>query len=83
MFLLYTKLLIKHNLLRPFTIKRNKMDSSSLMHLVKSSVPALTADKHKGQAGRIGIVGGSLEYTGAPYFSGISALKVSFFPYFD
>lgn len=31
---------------------------------------------HKGQAGRIGIIGGSVEYTGAPYFAGIAALKV-------
>jgi len=29
----------------------------------------------KGQAGRIGIVGGSLEYTGAPYFSATAALR--------
>uniref|UniRef100_A0A6P7GC00 ATP-dependent (S)-NAD(P)H-hydrate dehydratase n=1 Tax=Diabrotica virgifera virgifera TaxID=50390 RepID=A0A6P7GC00_DIAVI len=38
--------------------------------------PPLTQDKHKGQAGRIGVFGGSLEYTGAPYFSSISALKI-------
>ena len=25
---------------------------------------------HKGEAGRIGIVGGSFEYTGAPYYAG-------------
>ncbi len=39
-------------------------------------VPVLKDDMHKGQVGRIGIIGGSLEYTGAPYFAGISALKV-------
>jgi ATP-dependent NAD(P)H-hydrate dehydratase len=39
-------------------------------------VPKLTNNFHKGEAGRIGIVGGSLEYTGAVYYSGISALKV-------
>ena len=38
--------------------------------------PVLSDAKHKGQAGRIGVFGGSLEYTGAPYFSAISALKV-------
>lgn len=31
---------------------------------------------HKGQAGRIGIIGGSLEYTGAPFYAGMAALKV-------
>lgn len=35
----------------------------------------LTERLHKGQAGRIGIVGGSFEYTGAPYFAAISALR--------
>lgn len=43
---------------------------------IKSIVPDLNGDRHKGQAGRIGIVGGSLEYTGAPYFAAISSLKV-------
>ncbi|CAH1159753.1 unnamed protein product [Phaedon cochleariae] len=38
--------------------------------------PPLSRDRHKGQAGRIGVFGGSIEYTGAPYFSSISALKV-------
>ncbi|CAH1105299.1 unnamed protein product [Psylliodes chrysocephalus] len=38
--------------------------------------PSLTHELHKGQAGRIGIFGGSIEYTGAPYFSSISTLKV-------
>lgn len=39
-------------------------------------VPALSTLKHKGEAGRVGIVGGSLEYTGAPYYAAISALSV-------
>lgn len=44
--------------------------------LVRRIVPPLTTEKHKGQAGRIGVVGGCQEYTGAPYFAAISALKV-------
>lgn len=39
-------------------------------------VPRMEANLYKGRAGRIGVIGGSLEYTGAPYFSAISALKV-------
>ena len=31
---------------------------------------------HKGQSGRVAVLGGSPDYTGAPYFSAISALKV-------
>ncbi|KAM3862394.1 ATP-dependent (S)-NAD(P)H-hydrate dehydratase [Diretmus argenteus] len=47
-----------------------------VLPLVKSIVPPLTSKKHKGQDGRIGIIGGCQEYTGAPYFAAISALKV-------
>nr|XP_002724163.2 ATP-dependent (S)-NAD(P)H-hydrate dehydratase isoform X2 [Oryctolagus cuniculus] len=50
------------------------MDRTSL--LVRAIVPPLSASKHKGQDGRIGVVGGCQEYTGAPYFAAISALKV-------
>ncbi|XP_034550457.1 ATP-dependent (S)-NAD(P)H-hydrate dehydratase isoform X2 [Notolabrus celidotus] len=45
------------------------------LSLAKSIVPPLTSKKHKGQDGRIGIIGGCQEYTGAPYFAAISALK--------
>ncbi|XP_038145605.1 ATP-dependent (S)-NAD(P)H-hydrate dehydratase isoform X2 [Cyprinodon tularosa] len=47
-----------------------------IISLVKSIVPPLTSKKHKGQDGRIGIIGGCKDYTGAPYFAAISALKV-------
>ncbi|KAG5190693.1 Ribokinase-like protein [Tribonema minus] len=39
-------------------------------------VPPMTSTSHKGQSGRIGVFGGSSDYTGAPYFSAISALRV-------
>ncbi|XP_013872973.1 ATP-dependent (S)-NAD(P)H-hydrate dehydratase isoform X3 [Austrofundulus limnaeus] len=47
-----------------------------IFSLVKSIVPPLTSKKHKGQDGRVGIIGGCQDYTGAPYFAAISALKV-------
>ncbi|XP_055703766.1 ATP-dependent (S)-NAD(P)H-hydrate dehydratase [Phlebotomus papatasi] len=47
-----------------------------LLERARAVVPRLETNLHKGQAGRIGIVGGSVEYTGAPYFAGISALRV-------
>jgi len=50
--------------------------NNSIMEQVKNIIPKLSNDRHKGQAGRIGIVGGSKEYTGAAYFSAISAFKV-------
>lgn len=49
---------------------------SQLMEAVKQIVPALEGNRAKGQAGKIGVIGGCREYTGAPYFAAISALKV-------
>ncbi|KAH8364143.1 hypothetical protein KR084_002983 [Drosophila pseudotakahashii] len=47
-----------------------------LLALFKTIVPKLTNNKYKGQYGRIGVIGGSLEYTGAPYFAAISSIRV-------
>ncbi|XP_054575940.1 ATP-dependent (S)-NAD(P)H-hydrate dehydratase isoform X3 [Eptesicus fuscus] len=55
---------------------RSIKDMENTFQLVKNIIPPLTTKKHKGQNGRIGIVGGCQEYTGAPYFAAISALKV-------
>eukprot|EP00033_Pygsuia_biforma_P003768 GCRY01004127.1.p1 GENE.GCRY01004127.1~~GCRY01004127.1.p1 ORF type:complete len:323 (+),score=51.53 GCRY01004127.1:135-1103(+) len=38
-------------------------------------VPLLQPFIHKGQCGKIGMVGGCLEYTGAPFYSAFSALR--------
>ena len=40
-----------------------------------SFVPSLAHDARKGQAGRVAVVGGCEEYTGAPFFAAVSALK--------
>ncbi|KAI8591144.1 Ribokinase-like protein [Geranomyces variabilis] len=52
------------------------MNHTKLLQTVKKVIPPLSGALHKGQAGRIGVVGGSEDYTGAPYFAGISALKI-------
>jgi len=46
-----------------------------LFKQVASLVPQLTEDKYKGQAGKVGVIGGCREYTGAPFFAAYSALK--------
>ena len=38
--------------------------------------PTLTNNSKKGDNGRVAVIGGSLEFTGAPYYAAISSLKV-------
>ncbi|XP_048049063.1 ATP-dependent (S)-NAD(P)H-hydrate dehydratase isoform X4 [Megalobrama amblycephala] len=59
---------------RSFSLGTAAMDN--VIPLVRNIIPPLTSKKHKGQDGRIGIIGGCQEYTGAPFFAAISALKV-------
>jgi ATP-dependent NAD(P)H-hydrate dehydratase len=60
------------------------MSSRSLAHLSPSSLAQqaklhcfvpLSEASHKGSSGRIGVLGGSDLYTGAPYYAGMSALQ--------
>ncbi|XP_052003895.1 ATP-dependent (S)-NAD(P)H-hydrate dehydratase-like isoform X3 [Xyrauchen texanus] len=67
-------LLMEEVIERSFSLDNATMDN--VVSLVKNMIPPLTSKKHKGQDGRIGIIGGCQEYTGAPYFAAISALKV-------
>ncbi|XP_052282397.1 ATP-dependent (S)-NAD(P)H-hydrate dehydratase-like isoform X2 [Dreissena polymorpha] len=60
----------------PLFQQRYQHNSPGLVDMVRSFIPSLVAESHKGECGRIGIVGGCKEYTGAPYFAAISALKV-------
>ncbi len=43
---------------------------------VKRIVPPFTSDSYKGAQGVLGILGGCVEYTGAPYFTAMACLKV-------
>lgn len=49
--------------------------NDQMINRFKELIPKLNSDLHKGQSGRVGIVGGSREYTGAPFFSAISSLR--------
>ena len=48
---------------------------SSMLAAARSLVPALSLAMHKGQAGRVGVLGGSFEYTGAPFYAAMAALR--------
>ena len=55
--------------------KTHQMASTIIAQSFAQFIPELTSALHKGSCGRIGIVGGSPEYTGAPYYAAISSLK--------
>jgi len=58
------------------SLTTNYLASSTLFEFSKKIIPPLTHELHKGQSGRIAVIGGSEEYTGAPYFSAMSSLKL-------
>lgn len=41
----------------------------------KNFIPCLSTEQYKGERGRIGVFGGSIEYTGAPYFGAMASLR--------
>ncbi|CAK9318609.1 unnamed protein product [Citrullus colocynthis] len=45
-------------------------------NILRAITPSLDPNRYKGQAGKIAVIGGCREYTGAPYFAAISALKI-------
>lgn len=49
--------------------------NSDVIKRCKSLIPELLYSNHKGQCGRVGVFGGSKDFTGAPYFAGLSALR--------
>ncbi|KAI5447274.1 ATP-dependent (S)-NAD(P)H-hydrate dehydratase isoform X1 [Lathyrus oleraceus] len=53
-----------------------KMQSVDVDDIIRAITPDLDQSRHKGQAGNIAVIGGCREYTGAPYFAAISALKI-------
>lgn len=54
------------------------MSSSSRAMLAKCRklVPPLLEKFHKGQLGRVAVIGGSADYTGAPYFSAMASARL-------
>lgn len=60
------------------TMSSSKASASSLrtaLTAVRDSLPAQDGSSHKGQAGRICIVGGSADFTGSPYFAAMTTMR--------
>ncbi|TNV76853.1 hypothetical protein FGO68_gene11211 [Halteria grandinella] len=51
------------------------MDQTAMYKLMKSLLPTLDRHLTKGMNGKVGIVGGSKDYTGAPYYAAVASLK--------
>ncbi|XP_022084505.1 ATP-dependent (S)-NAD(P)H-hydrate dehydratase-like [Acanthaster planci] len=58
-----------------FNVVTTLTDSGDVLEMVKSVIPPLQRSKHKGQDGRLATIGGCKEYTGAPFFAAMAALK--------
>lgn len=56
------------------TMITSNITLNNINYLIKSFIPKLLSSLYKGQMGRIGIIGGSYDYTGAPYYSAQSTL---------
>ncbi|KAF7959886.1 hypothetical protein EAE96_001489 [Botrytis aclada] len=50
--------------------------TKDLLAKVKKIVPPMLSTFHKGQMGRIAVIGGSEDYTGAPYFSAMASARL-------
>jgi hypothetical protein len=53
-----------------------EIDNLTWSQMVQRTIPPLTSQSHKGSSGRVGIMGGSARYSGAPYYASMAALKV-------
>ena len=53
----------------------NKINRATISRLLSQNLPKLSLTSYKGNNGKIGVLGGSVEYTGAPYYAGLAALR--------
>jgi len=50
--------------------------SKTMLAKVRKMVPPMLEKFHKGQLGRVAVIGGSQDYTGAPYFSAMASARL-------
>jgi ATP-dependent NAD(P)H-hydrate dehydratase len=51
------------------------MEKSRLRVLLGHFLPELHSAQYKGNSGKVVVIGGSVEYTGAPFYAAVSALR--------
>ncbi|KAL4927636.1 ATP-dependent (S)-NAD(P)H-hydrate dehydratase [Aspergillus undulatus] len=57
-------------------VQHISVPSKVLLQKARKIVPPMLEKFHKGQQGRIAVIGGSLDYTGAPYFSAMASARL-------
>ncbi|KAG7292701.1 hypothetical protein NEMBOFW57_002739 [Staphylotrichum longicolle] len=50
--------------------------TKEMLARVRQLIPPMLEKFHKGQLGRVGVIGGSEDYTGAPYFSAMASARL-------
>ncbi|KAK5710842.1 hypothetical protein LTR15_012819 [Elasticomyces elasticus] len=53
-----------------------QMSRTEILGKVYKMIPPMLEKFHKGQLGRVAVIGGSEDYTGAPYFSAMASAKL-------
>jgi NAD(P)H-hydrate repair Nnr-like enzyme with NAD(P)H-hydrate dehydratase domain len=48
----------------------------NFVNMIHGLLPALQVHANKGQAGRVGVIGGSKAFAGAPYFAAMTAMRM-------
>lgn len=54
----------------------NHATAAADLDMIKRLIPPLTDTARKGQMGKVGILGGSQDFTGAPFYAGMASLKL-------
>jgi len=54
----------------------SSMSRNEILGKIYKMVPPMLEKFHKGQLGRVAVIGGSEDYTGAPYFSAMASAKL-------
>ncbi|KHN95328.1 YjeF domain containing protein [Metarhizium album ARSEF 1941] len=52
------------------------VSTRGVLHKVRQMIPPMLDTFHKGQLGRVAVIGGSRDYTGAPYFASAASAKL-------